>query len=42
VWFEAARLMMTPKNGTSAMTLQRVVGIGSYQAAGRCCTATET
>jgi len=25
--------MMTPKNGTSAMTLQRVVGIGSYQAA---------
>lgn len=42
VWFEAAWLMMTPKNGTSAMNLQRVLGIGSYQMAWRCCTATET
>lgn len=33
VWFEAAWLMMTPKNGTSALNLQRVLGLGSYQTA---------
>jgi len=33
VWFEAAWLMMTSKNGTSALNLQRVLGLGSYQTA---------
>lgn len=31
VWFEAAWLMTTPKNGTSALNLKRVLGLGSYQ-----------
>lgn len=33
VWFEAAWLMMTAKNGVSALNLQRVLGLGSYQTA---------
>jgi len=33
VWFEAAWLMTVPKNGVSAMTLSRVLPIGSYQTA---------
>ena len=33
VWFEAAWLMMTSKAGTSALNLQRVLGLGSYQTA---------
>lgn len=33
VWFEAAWLMMTSKSGTSALNLQRVLGLGSYQTA---------
>lgn len=33
VWFEAAWLMVVPKNGTSAMTLSRVLPMGSYQTA---------
>src|SRR5712691_10070252 len=33
VWFEAAWLMMASKAGTSALNLQRVLGLGSYQTA---------
>ena len=33
VWFEAAWLMTTSKAGTSALNLQRVLGLGSYQTA---------
>nr|WP_326832363.1 IS1595 family transposase [Arthrobacter sp. AQ5-05] len=33
VWFEAAWLMMASKQGVSALTLQRVPEIGSYQTA---------
>ena len=33
VWFEAAWLMAAPKNGVSAMTLSRVLPVGSYQTA---------
>ena len=33
VWFEAAWLMVTSKAGTSALNLQRVLGLGSYQTA---------
>lgn len=33
MWFEAAWLMMTSKAGTSALNLQRVLGLGSYQTA---------
>lgn len=33
IWFEAAWLMMTSKAGTSALNLQRVLGLGSYQTA---------
>jgi len=33
VWFEAAWLMMTSKQGVSALELQRVTGLGSYQTA---------
>jgi len=33
VWFEAAWLMTVPKNGTSALTLSKVLPIGSYQTA---------
>lgn len=33
VWFEAAWLMMSSKAGLSALNLQRVTGIGSYQTA---------
>ncbi len=33
VWFEAAWLMMSSKAGTSALNLQRVLGLGSYQTA---------
>jgi hypothetical protein len=33
VWFEACWLMSVPKNGVSAMTLSRVLPIGSYQTA---------
>jgi transposase-like protein len=33
VWFEAAWLMTTQKQGASALGLQRVLGIGSYQTA---------
>ena len=31
IWFQAAWLMMTSKSGTSALNLQRVLGLGSYQ-----------
>jgi hypothetical protein len=33
VWFEAVWLMTVPKNGVSAMTLFRVLPVGSYQTA---------
>jgi transposase-like protein len=33
VWFEAAWLMMTSKQGVSALELQRVTEVGSYQTA---------
>jgi transposase-like protein len=33
VWFEAAWLMMTSKAGVSAVYVQRVLGLGSYQTA---------
>lgn len=33
VWFEAAWLMTVPKNGVSALTLSRVLPVGSYQTA---------
>ncbi|MDR1189190.1 MAG: IS1595 family transposase [Bifidobacteriaceae bacterium] len=33
VWFEAAWLMTVPKNGASALSLSRVLPIGSYQTA---------
>ena len=33
VWFEAVWLMSVPKNGVSAMTLSKVLPIGSYQTA---------
>ncbi|MEV1286112.1 IS1595 family transposase [Micromonospora sp. NPDC049679] len=33
MWFEAAWLMMTSKAGTSALNLQRVLRLGSYQTA---------
>lgn len=33
VWFEAAWLMMASKAGASALNLQRVLGLGSYQTA---------
>ncbi|MDR0435999.1 MAG: IS1595 family transposase [Propionibacteriaceae bacterium] len=33
VWFEAAWLMVVSKNGVSAMTLSRVLPVGSYQTA---------
>lgn len=31
VWLEAAWLMMASKSGASALNLQRVLGLGSYQ-----------
>jgi transposase-like protein len=33
VWFEAAWLMVVPKNGVSALTLSQVLPVGSYQTA---------
>lgn len=33
VWFEAAWLLMTSKQGVSALEVQRVTGLGSYQTA---------
>jgi len=33
VWFEAAWLMMASKQGLSALNLQRVTDLGSYQTA---------
>jgi transposase-like protein len=33
VWFEGAWLMTVPKNGVSALTLSRVLPVGSYQTA---------
>jgi hypothetical protein len=33
VWFEAAWLMTVPKNGVSALTLSRILPVGSYQTA---------
>lgn len=33
VWFEAAWLTMASKSGASALNLQRVLGLGSYQTA---------
>ena len=33
VWIEAAWLMMTSKSGASALSLQRLLGLGSYQTA---------
>ena len=33
VWFEAAWLMMTSKSGASALSLQRLLGLGGYQTA---------
>ncbi len=33
VWFEAAWLLTSQKSGASALGLQRVLGLGSYQTA---------
>lgn len=33
VWFEAAWLMVAPKSGVSAVDVQRMLGLGSYQTA---------
>ena len=33
VWFESAWLMAVPANGVSALTLSRILPVGSYQTA---------